>query len=104
MHMAPAEVSGMSSYLLIVFAMYTIWPEILKYNTLSFTDFRELFLDLTKQDKSLMQMLPIMHEGSKIINELQVRPFLETETNSFDWRDGLPSANILCFYFSDSKG
>lgn len=104
-HMAPAEVSGMSSYLLIVFyAMYTIWPEILKYNTLSFIDFREHFLNLIKQDNSLMQVLPIMHEESKMTNGLQVRPFLEIETNSFGWRDELPSANILCFYFSDSKG
>lgn len=105
MHTAPPEVSGMSSYLVVVFyAMCTIWPEMLKYNTLSFTDFRELFLNLIKQENSLMQVLPIMYEESKTINELQAKPFLEIETNSFDWRDGLPSANILCFYFSDNKG
>lgn len=84
--------------------MYTIWPETLKYNTLSFTDFRELFLNLIKRDNSLMQVLPFMCEGSKTINELQAKPFLEIETNSFDWIGGLPSANILCFYISDRKG
>lgn len=51
-----------------------------------------------------MQVLPIYHEESKMINELQRRPFVEAERNPFDWRDGLSSANILYFYFSDSQG
>lgn len=90
-------------HLLIVF-FNAIWPEIPKYNTMSFTDFRELFLNLIKQDNLLMQVLPITHEKSKMISKLQTRPFLEIETNPFDWRDGLPCANILYFYFSDSQG
>lgn len=61
--------------------MYAIWAEILKCNSLSFTDIRELFLNSIKQDNSLMQVLPIMHEESKMMN---VKPFLEIETNSFD--------------------
>lgn len=81
MHVTHAVASGMSSHLLIVFyAGSAIWAETLKCNSLSFTDIRGLFLNSIKQDNSLMQVLPIMHEESKMMN---VRTFLEIETNSF---------------------